>query len=46
LFILLAVASDAVILNRLRNLWSRSELKLVSSTSTNLPQQGEASHVP
>lgn len=46
LFILVAVTSDAVILNRLRNLWSRSELKLVSSASTTLPQQGEASHVP
>lgn len=30
LLILLAVASDAVILNRLRALWSRTELKLVS----------------
>lgn len=29
LFILLAVASDAVILNRLRNWWSRSELQIV-----------------
>lgn len=29
LFILLAVASDAVILNRLRNWWSRTELQLV-----------------
>jgi rhamnose transport system permease protein len=31
LFILLAVASDAVILNRLRNLWARGELKLVEA---------------
>lgn len=30
LLILLAVASDAVILNRLRNLWSRTELKFVT----------------
>ena len=30
LLILLAVASDAVILNRLRSLWSRTELKLVA----------------
>jgi rhamnose transport system permease protein len=29
LFILLAVASDAIILNRLRNLWARSELQIV-----------------
>lgn len=29
LFILLAVASDAVILNRLRTIWARSELQLV-----------------
>jgi len=46
LFILLAVASDAVILNRLRNLWARGDLKLVSSPSTVLPQPGEATHVP
>ena len=30
LLILLAVASDAIILNRLRNLWSRAELKFVT----------------
>jgi rhamnose transport system permease protein len=30
LLILLAVASDAIILNRLRSLWSRTELKLVA----------------
>jgi rhamnose transport system permease protein len=30
LFILLAVASDSVILNRLRNVWGRSELQLTS----------------
>lgn len=45
LFILLAVTSDAVILNRLRNLWARGELKLVSSPSSSLPKQGETSHV-
>lgn len=39
LFILLAVASDAVILNRLRNLWSRSELQLVRSS-----ESAEGSH--
>jgi rhamnose transport system permease protein len=31
LFVLLAISSDALILNRLRNLWARSELKLTDS---------------
>ncbi len=39
LFILLAVASDAVILNRLRNLWARGELQIRA------PAEGETSHV-
>ena len=30
LLILLAVASDAVILGRLRKLWARTELKLIA----------------
>jgi rhamnose transport system permease protein len=38
LFILLAVASDAVILNRLRNLWAGGELKMRA------PAEGESSH--
>ncbi len=33
LLILLAVASDAVILNRLRALWARSDLKLIDKTA-------------
>ncbi len=33
LLILLAVASDAIILNRLRALWSRTELRLVARTA-------------
>jgi rhamnose transport system permease protein len=39
LFILLAVASDAVILNRLRNLWARGELQMRA------PAGEETSHV-
>jgi rhamnose transport system permease protein len=34
LLILLAVASDAVILQRLRTLWAQTELKLVKEPST------------
>ena len=38
LFILLAVAGDAVILSRLRKLWARSELKLVGSHEADATQ--------
>jgi rhamnose transport system permease protein len=34
LLILLAVASDAVILNRLRSLWARTDLQLVARAPT------------
>jgi rhamnose transport system permease protein len=34
LFILLAVTSDAIILNRLRNLWARSERQLTEVSPT------------
>ncbi|HET7718033.1 MAG TPA: ABC transporter permease [Bauldia sp.] len=37
LLILLAVASDAIILNRLRALWSRTELKLVARSTDGKP---------
>jgi rhamnose transport system permease protein len=40
LLILLAVASDAVILQRLRLLWARSELKLVNSPGATPDEQG------
>ncbi|HSR32776.1 MAG TPA: ABC transporter permease [Anaerolineae bacterium] len=44
MLILLAVAADRVIMNRLRNLWSRSELQL--GTETPEPgKQEESSHV-
>jgi rhamnose transport system permease protein len=38
LMILLAVASDAVILGRLRKLWARTELKMIDKAPT--PQLG------
>jgi rhamnose transport system permease protein len=41
LLILLAVASDAVILNRLRALWSRSELRLIAKPSAAAQPAGE-----
>jgi rhamnose transport system permease protein len=41
LLILLAVASDAVILNRLRALWARSGMTLVDKPAA-LPAPGEA----
>ena len=44
LLILLAVATDAVIMNRLRNLWARSELEMESETAHALKQE-ESSHV-
>ncbi len=43
LLILLAVASDAVILNRLRLLWARTDLKLIAKSAPSLAaRQGEA----
>jgi rhamnose transport system permease protein len=39
LLILLAVATDAVIMNRLRNLWARSELHIASETGDGQPQE-------
>jgi rhamnose transport system permease protein len=44
LLILLAVAADAVIMNRLRNLWARSKLQAQSETSE-LDTREESSHV-
>jgi hypothetical protein len=44
MLILLAVAADAVIMNRLRDLWARSELQLESETDEGR-QQEEGSHV-
>ncbi|MBC8447443.1 MAG: ABC transporter permease [Chloroflexi bacterium] len=44
LLILLAVAADAVIMNRLRNLWIRSELQVEADTDES-QLQGESSHV-
>jgi len=41
LFILIAVASDTVILNRLRNVWGRSELKLTSGADAGAAQLPE-----
>jgi rhamnose transport system permease protein len=43
-FILLAVASDALLLNRLRNLWARSELQMVTEHKARV-QQEETGHV-
>jgi rhamnose transport system permease protein len=42
LLILLAVASDAVILNRLRALWARSDMKLIAKPPPLPDVQGEA----
>jgi len=44
LLILLAVATDAVIMSRLRNLWVRSELQVESETGQGLKQE-ESSYV-
>jgi rhamnose transport system permease protein len=45
LFILLAVASDAIILNRLRNIWAHTELKLRPPAPVEIPkEEGNASH--
>ena len=43
LLILLAVASDAVILNRLRLLWARTDLKLIAKPGALPPREPEAS---
>jgi rhamnose transport system permease protein len=40
LLILLAVASDAIILDRLRSIWARSELKLVNSPGETPNERG------
>ena len=45
LLILLAVASDVVILDRLRNLWARSDIQEVRPDSENLQVQKEGGHV-
>jgi rhamnose transport system permease protein len=42
LLILLAVASDAVILNRLRLLWARTDLKLIAKPAALPRREGEA----
>jgi rhamnose transport system permease protein len=42
LLILLAVASDAVILNRLRLLWARTDLKLIAKPAALPAREGEA----
>jgi len=42
LLILLAVSSDAVILQRLRALWARSELKLIAKPPPEARRGGEA----
>jgi rhamnose transport system permease protein len=42
LLILLAVATDAVILNRLRNLWARSEIQARSHPEVSTPVRAEA----
>jgi rhamnose transport system permease protein len=44
LLILLAVAADRVIMNRLRNLWARSELQIESETTIESKREG-SSHV-
>ena len=42
LLILLAVASDAVILRRLRALWARTELKLIAKPPAGTSRRGGA----
>ena len=44
LLILLAVASDAVIINRLRNLWARSGLQIKADAAQSQVQE-ESRHV-
>lgn len=45
MLILLAVATDAVIMNRLRDLWARSELQQVESEADEHQKQEEGSYV-
>lgn len=45
MLILLAVAADAVIMNRLRNLWARSELQVESEITDEGRSQEESSYV-
>jgi rhamnose transport system permease protein len=45
MLILLAVAADAVIMNRLRDLWARSELQVESETTDAGRSQEESSYV-
>ena len=45
MLILLAVAADAVIMNRLRNLWARSELQVESEITDEGRPQEESSYV-
>ena len=45
LLILLAVAVDAVIMNRVRDLWARSELQMEAVTDER-PKREESSYVP
>ena len=45
MLILLAVAADAVIMNRLRDLWARSELQLESETADEARSQEESNYV-
>jgi len=45
MLILLAVAADAVIMNRLRNLWARSELQVESEIADEGGSQEESSYV-
>lgn len=45
MLILLAVAADAVIMNRLRNLWARSELQVESEVTDEGLSQEESSYV-
>lgn len=42
LLILLAVASDAVLLNRLRALWARADMRLVTKPQSSAGREGEA----
>ncbi len=41
MLILLAVAADAVIMNRLRNLWARGELQVESRSESEVEERGK-----
>ncbi len=45
LMILLAVAADLVIMNRLRNMWARSELQMTQQDANEAQPQEESGHV-